>query len=394
MEPVATPVPQEVQEPCGLTPASLKHLKRKHEALVEEKARLQSEITGLQAQTREQRQQLSVMEEQVREAEARQAALEAEGRRAREAEQEQRGRAAELERANSQLEERLTAREAEIARLREALEQQRRLTREVCEASEQRTQEPPDTREFEQRIRQLEGERDALQQQLRQQAAEHDDMKRSVAGAMAAAEKAMAMHAFHLQHTEQLRAAKLMEAINNKVELHISVPRVTLSYNNAPPLVVSVAHGLSDGRIRDFLDNDVFPHFEPLWVRMDSLDKAPDGSSKRAYSTKMLERLTDAVKAFIVKSQTAEAGADLRLSSGGQSPRAGGGESGKVGRGAGGGGGHDTARRADASGASGGSSGGQNGLSDADRHKLLHLLRSGDDRGLDSKLVQLLEGRP
>merc|ERR1719284_1065914 len=103
-----------------------------------------------------------------------------------------------------------------------------------------------------------------------------------------------------------MRVTKLAEAINQKVELHISVPRVTLSYNNAPPLLVSCAAGIFEGRMRDFLEREVFPHFEPLWVRMDDLDQAPDGSSKRAYCTRMLERLTEAIKGFVMKSQLSD----------------------------------------------------------------------------------------
>mmetsp|Transcript_101672 Transcript_101672/g.323012 ORF Transcript_101672/g.323012 Transcript_101672/m.323012 type:complete len:477 (-) Transcript_101672:18-1448(-) len=392
------------EEPCGLTPASLKHLKRKYEVVLEEKARLQSEISGLQAQVREQRQRVSVLEEEVREAEVRQRALQEEVQRAQAAEEAQRSRADELERCNEKLEELLAAREAELARLREALEQQRRLTREVCEASERRTEAPPpvDASKFEQRIKSLEAERGALQQQLRDQALEQEDMKRAVAGAMGAAEKAMAMHALHVQRLEAMRVAKLMEAINYKVELHISVPRVTLTYNNAPPLVVSTALGLSDGKIRDFLDRDVFPHFEPLWVRIDALDQAPDGSTKRTYCTKMLERLTDAVKAFIMKSQTAEAGADLNISSTNspaQGPAGGGaGRAGPVVQTATSAIADGVSRRASGAeaGRGGGSGGGGtnlNDLSDADRAQLLQLLRSGDDRGLDGKLVQMLAGR-
>merc|ERR1719450_1588551 len=103
-------------------------------------------------------------------------------------------------------------------------------------------------------------------------------MQRSVVGAMAAAEKAMAMHACHVLQFEQLRSTKLSEAINQKVELHISVPRVTLSYNNAPPLLVSTAAGLGDDRICEFLTQEVFPHFEPLWCCLDRTEEAPDGS--------------------------------------------------------------------------------------------------------------------
>merc|ERR1719326_2267624 len=123
---------------------------------------------------------------------------------------------------------------------------------------------------------------------------------------MAAAEKVMTMHAAHLQRAEQLRVAKLAEAIQHKVELHISVPRVTLSYNNAPPLQVSAASAFGDDRIKEFLDTEVLTHFEPLWVTLDALDEAPDGTTKKAYSTRMLERLTEAVKGFVEKSQQSE----------------------------------------------------------------------------------------
>lgn len=308
-------------EPCGLTPASLKHLKRQRDALAEDKTRLQAELSGVQMQLREQRQRICALEGEVEEFEARVTAMRDDVRRACAALEEQRARASELDLQNSGLKRALTEREAEIARLQEAVEQQRLLTKEVCEAAEQRmedkTEDTSCLRDAQERIRQLEAEKEALLLQLRQQAVEHDDMKRSVAGAMAAAEKAIAMHAFHVQRVEQLRAAKLMEAINQKVELHISVPKVTLSYNDAPPLIVSASLGLSEGKIRDFLENGVFPHFEPLWVRLDGLDKAPDGSSKRAYSTKMLDRLTDAVKAFIMKSQQADqqASGDLSIAS-------------------------------------------------------------------------------
>ena len=44
----------------------------------------------------------------------------------------------------------------------------------------------------------------------------------------------------------------------------------------------------------------VFPHFDPLWVRLDGLDHAPDGSSKKAYSSRMLDRLTQAREAELV----------------------------------------------------------------------------------------------
>jgi len=298
---------------------------------------------------------------------------------ARAAEEEQRKRASELELRTVRLEELLSQHAAEIMRLKEDLKQQRLLTKEVCEAAEQRREDKNDSPrasrseldEAQAKIHQLEADTEDLERQLQQQAIERADMQRAVSGAMKAAEKAMAMHAVHAQRVDTIRGAKLVEAINAKVELHISVPKVTLSYNNAPPLVVSACAGLSESKIRDFLDCSVFPHFEPLWIRLDGLDKAPDGSSKRAYSTKMLDRLTEAVKAFIAKAQQPDSasGNDLSLQSA-----------------------QDTTSGGRHSAAEGLDSGGIDSLSGADKERLLHLLRSGDDRGLDSKLIQLMKG--
>jgi len=317
-------------------------------------------------------------------------------RQAQDAEAEQRSRADELERLNRTLEDSLALKESELARLRESLDEQRQLTKDVCEAAERRaaSTSTADNSAYEARIRQLEADNQSLREQLLQKVAEHEDMQRSVAGAMAAAEKSMSLLASHMLQVEQLRSAKLSEAINQKVELHISVPRVTLSYNNAPPLLISAAAGLGDGRIKDFLANEVFPHFEPLWVRMDTLDKAPDGSSKRAYSTKMLDRLTEAVKAFVLRSQQADAppGSDMSLVSCGSTPTAGSAQRNAVASlGAATAAMADSvARRANAGEAE--AKPGSRDLADADREKLLDLLRNGDDRGLDSKLCQLLGG--
>lgn len=362
-------------EPCGLTPASLKHLRRQRDALLEEKNRLLSELAGIQTTVREQGVRISDLEDELVQAEKKQAALLEDVRVAQAAEEDQRKRASELELRAVRLEELLSQRAAEIMRLKEDLERQRLLTKEVCEAAEQKIEDKKDLPraskaeldEAQEKIRQLEADKEDLQRQLQQQAIEHADMQRAVSGAMKAAEKAMAMHAVHSQRVETIRGAKLVEAINAKVELHISVPKVTLSYNNAPPLVVSAHAGLSEGKIRDFLDRSVFPHFEPLWVRLDGLDKAPDGSSKRAYSTKMLDRLTEAVKVFIAKAQQPDSasGNDLSLQSAQDTTS---------------GGRHSTGE------------GGIDSLSGPDKERLLDFLRSGDDRGLDSKLVQLMSG--
>eukprot|EP00913_Durusdinium_trenchii_P031580 g29572.t1 len=127
---------------------------------------------------------------------------------------------------------------------------------------------------------------------LQAQQEKHAEMKRN---------KAMQMHQQHSAQLEMLRSAKLAEAINQKVELHIAVPKVTLTYNNAPPLLISVAAALGEDRLQKFLDQEVFPHFEPLWVRLDGLDHAPDGSSKKAYSSRRPDGMQ--VKSFLARSQ-------------------------------------------------------------------------------------------
>lgn len=300
---------EEIDSPCGLTPASLKHLRRQNTKLTDERMRLQAELGACQVQVKEQRERASALEVEVQEGEARQERLRQEVLEVEEREKVQRNRVSELEGVNARLEESLASKEAEVARLRQALEEQLQLTNDVCEAAEARASADSAAQiaRLEQQVRSLQAERDALEKERQQHEAEKEDYMRRAAMAMAAAEKAMSIHTLHLQRAEQLRVAKLAEAIQHKVELHISVPRVTLSYNNAPPLLISAAAGLGEGRIKEFLDHEVFNNFEPLWVTLDGADQAPDGTSKKAYSTRMLERLTDAVKGFVEKSQRSDA---------------------------------------------------------------------------------------
>mmetsp|Transcript_32395 Transcript_32395/g.58889 ORF Transcript_32395/g.58889 Transcript_32395/m.58889 type:complete len:435 (-) Transcript_32395:20-1324(-) len=357
--PQAPPPLQE--EPSGLTPASLKHLKRQRDALAEEKIRLQAELEELRKQLKQFKEQVKVLEADLAESQK-------EAAEAKEKAEAEKERADMAEVINIKLEETLAQKEAEIERLRKALEDQRQLTQEVCEAAERRADKSSESnsrvKELEEELQKLRQENAKLHEDMKAQMRQHEEMGRNVAVAMAAAEKAMAMHAHHNNQVESLRTAKLAEAINQKVELHISVPRVTLSYNNAPPLTVSLATGLGEVKIRSFLDTEVFPHFEPLWVRMDGLDKAPDGSSKRAYATKMLDRLTAAVKAFVMKSQDSE-GSE----------------------------GFESLKAADNDSRESGSRGSKKEISDGDRAKLMQALREGDDKSLDDKLQEMLKSR-
>jgi hypothetical protein len=400
-------------------------VRRQNAKLVEEKERIQKDLDGAQAQIRELRERLAVIEEQLQDSEAQREQLRQQLAEALEDKEAQRIRADDAERLNVKLEETLAAKEAEVARLRQALEEQLQLTKEVCEAAERSSGEARAAAEsaeeiskLHEKVKRLETEKGDLEKERQRQDCEFAELQKRTVAAMAAAEKAMAMHAAHVHRVEQLRIAKLAEAIQHKVELHISVPRVTLSCNNAPPLLVSVASGLGDNRIKDFLDCEVFAHFEPLWVTLDALDKAPDGTSKKAYSSRMLERLTEAVKGFVEKSQRSESEGGLTPSvreslcqSGSEANPRSGAQGGSDVRGIGS---FDfrrdaspsvgceevaPARRSNGDAASppgpqqggGGSRCAMDSLAEVDRERLLCLLRAGDDRGLDAKLQEVLQ---
>jgi hypothetical protein len=433
--------PPEDSTVCGLTPASLKHLRRQNQKLTEEKESLKKDLESAQGVIRELRERIAALEEQLRESEEREEKLQQEVVEAREGEETQRKRADEAERQNARLEESLAAKEAEVARLRQALEEQLQLTKEVCEAAERSSGEARGLAEsaeeiarLGEQVKQLQQDKDALQKDKQRQELEAAMLQQRTAAAMTAAEKAMSMHAAHLQRVEQLRVAKLADAIQHKVELHISVPRVTLSYNNAPPLLISMAAALGDHRIKEFLDVEVFPYFEPLWVTLDAMDKAPDGTTKKAYSSRMLEKLTEAVKGFVEKSQrsdseggltpsvreplhsqelaqdgktvaVASSTAEGRRSSQADRDRAQGqgvgeavpsrqsaGDSSSK-RHTGSDLGGSSEPRASRTGQGSGTACAMDSLAEADRERLLSLLRSGDDRGLDSKLQELVQSR-
>ncbi|CAE7748650.1 unnamed protein product [Symbiodinium sp. CCMP2456] len=219
------PLPSE--EPCGLTPASLKHLRRQRDALNEEKNRLQAELQESTKQLKELKPQVASLSTQLEEAIASRAELETQV-------ESNRQRAERSEELSAKLEAVVAEKEAEIERLRKGLADQQKLTQEVCEAADRRDQQANEqnaaqVRDLQETIRKLKMENQQLLQEQQLQAKRQEEMAHSVAVAMAAAEKAMAMHAQHTSQLETLRTAKLAEAINSKVELHIAVPKVTLS---------------------------------------------------------------------------------------------------------------------------------------------------------------------
>lgn len=284
--------PQEVSA-SGLTPASLKHLRRQVDKLAEDRDRLSAEVASLQALLRSEQGRVSSLLSSLSEAEAREAALRQEVDAGREREEAQERRVRELAARSAALEESLSQREAERVALAKALEDQRELTKEVCLAAGRPRPAPAESHE---ELR-LENER------LR---AEIEALRRTMAEVAGVSEKAMLMVAMQADRVNKIRSGALSNAITGSIQLSVSVPRVTLSYNNAPPLEVDLATYLSEDKIRSILDRDVFPHFEQLWSRVDDIDQAPDGTSRQAYSTRMLDTLSQSIKGFVMKAQAAE----------------------------------------------------------------------------------------
>jgi DNA repair exonuclease SbcCD ATPase subunit len=210
---------------CGLTPASLKHLRRQNQKLTDEKETLRKDLENAQVTIRELRERLAALEEQLRESEERQEKLQQELVEAREGEAEQRKRAEDADRLNIRLEESLAAKEAEVARLRQALEEQLQLTKEVCEAAERSSGEARGLAEssdeiarLNEQVKQLQGEKNLFEKERQRLELESAAYQKQTAAAMGAAEKAMSVHAQLIQRMEQLRVAKLSDAISAKTE--------------------------------------------------------------------------------------------------------------------------------------------------------------------------------
>jgi hypothetical protein len=307
----------------------LKHLRRRCDSLSEEKEKLLAEIQRLEALLREQREQIAGMEAK-KDASRKEAATPAPFTSSKEENEVSRfeawtakevdlkARLARLEEERDLLDKTLSRRESEIERLRRELEEQLQIAKEQREAA-QRTNELESRASS--RVAELMGRVQVLEKQLGQLQGQNGDLEGQVgdlvrrvetsqkeASASAArAENLTKMHEDFKQKTEQLRTGIVGTAIQSKLELHISVPHVVLSYNNAPPLRVSTAIGLSKEKVGSFLESTLFPYFEPLWVCLDGMDVAPDGTNKKKYSARMLERLTDSIKDFIEKSQAGDA---------------------------------------------------------------------------------------
>lgn len=310
--------PQE--EPCGLTPASLKHLRRQNVALTEDKERLLAEVARLQALLRDMQNRVAQLEALPGEGEAKEASFKQALDEARALLAAEQARASELEEINAGLERLVSVHEAEIVRLREALEAELRKSSEAAreasvagqlsgEALVAKDALAKKVKELEDQVSHCQDERFRLEAQVTALKQELEQALKEAADAKNVVESASQLQAAHKQQMESLRTSLLGQAIQSKLELHIAVPHVVLTYNQAPPLVVSASVGLSKARIAKFLDSTLFPQFDPLWMCLDGVDRAPDGTNKRTYSSKMLERLTESIKDFIERSQNSEAAA-------------------------------------------------------------------------------------
>lgn len=391
---------------CGLTPASLKHLRRQNAKLTEDKDRLSVEVSAVSEKLRDEQSRVVGLQSSLVEAEARNLGLQEEVEAGLGREEEQASRISELSVAKAKVEETLMLREAEVETLKRSLEEQRELTRQVCRAADRQGSRMAAADSGDREAREaLEKQNGELRKQLAALSASascDNDLERlrsenealrkdltalknSMAEVAGAAEQAMLLSAAQMDKVNKIRNGALADAINRKIELHVSVPKVTLTYNNSPALAVGLGTFLSQDRIRSFVDREVFPHFEPLWVRVDDLDKAPDGTSKKAYCTRMLEMLTQSIKGFVMKAQSSDSGPgedlpQLSSSDGATAPTAAGAQSPL---------GMSGPLRAKSR-TSTLASGGVSEMAEDDRERLLALIRSGDDRGLDSKLRQML----
>ncbi|CAK0869684.1 unnamed protein product [Prorocentrum cordatum] len=252
----AQPPAEDAGAGCGVTPASLKHLRRQNATLAEGLERAGTEVAALQARLQDEQGRASGLAASLAEAEHREAALQQEVAVGRGRENAQCRRIEELSLLNARLEESLSLREAEVLTQRRTLAQLR----------------------------------------LRQAA----DAFRSE-GRHAAARGAAPAEAASGEPQPQARGGALADALAGKIQVHVSIPRVTVAYNGAPPLEVSLASCLGQDRIRHFLDRNLLPHLEPLWLRMDDLDEAPDGTSKEAYSAKIMDALAQSIQVFVAK---------------------------------------------------------------------------------------------
>merc|ERR1711979_124545 len=94
---------------------------------------------------------------------------------------------------------------------------------------------------------------------------------------------------------EGARVAELIASvITSNIILNICLPHAVLRFNNASPVVVGT-DWLAKDTLHAFINKQVSPFFEPIWLRLDKTDLAPDGNSQQMYKDRTLDLLTEAV---------------------------------------------------------------------------------------------------
>eukprot|EP00929_Paragymnodinium_shiwhaense_P013736 TRINITY_DN121589_c0_g1_i1.p1 TRINITY_DN121589_c0_g1~~TRINITY_DN121589_c0_g1_i1.p1 ORF type:complete len:462 (+),score=136.41 TRINITY_DN121589_c0_g1_i1:93-1478(+) len=308
----------------GLTRASLLHLRRQRDKLVDEKAKLEAELSSVSVLLKQLQERNAVVEEELRIAKE-----EAERQRAEALRwqtqseewqalaEERQAHLEEAQRAAEALKATVDLRDEEITRLRLALEEQRRVVKEVLEtAGSAGSDDSERVAALERQVKELRCKTEELQMKNGMLSRDKEELQQQLLSAVLLAKQAKVVHDRNCEVIERLKCFQLGEAMKGRIALSMAVPKVTLNYNNAPPLNLSFASAIGEERIRRFLDKEVFVHFEPMWVSLDGVDDAPDGTTKKQYAERMLQMLTDAVKRFVEKAQTGDPTEDA----GGPSP--------------------------------------------------------------------------
>lgn len=363
----------------GLTVASLKHVRRKCDKLAEEKTRLTAEVQELQALLKEHRENCPCLAKRISE-------LEIDLKKVEEREQELISRNQDLERVNCKQEDTLARLEAEISRLKQGMEEQLKFNQSSHENDVEEMQ-AAQLLSMEEHAKQLDRARMALDEQVARLMFERDEAQGRLQACMILLQKTRAEAA-------ELKSDVISDAIKKKIMIHILAPKVTLSYNNAPP--VSFSPG-SPGHacVRDLVETEVTPHFKPLWAALDGVDKSPDGTAATAYADKILDFLTKSVKSHIERIMNGDPESPQQTK--GNHPSSESHDSfasGGVGKGwyAANGTSNDPIGGPSArSRGSGSDSVDKPPLSDADKKKLLGLIRNGDDSGLDDAICSMMK---
>eukprot|EP00929_Paragymnodinium_shiwhaense_P037485 TRINITY_DN19969_c0_g1_i1.p1 TRINITY_DN19969_c0_g1~~TRINITY_DN19969_c0_g1_i1.p1 ORF type:complete len:524 (+),score=128.69 TRINITY_DN19969_c0_g1_i1:77-1573(+) len=284
----------------GLTPASLKHLRRQCEGLSEERVRLLAEIARLRALL----DRSTATPETAAKSACDEDTMDLEGLR------DEAGRAYALAAAESARSAELRARAAEledeVARLKKALEDQRvEMERKLADhASQAETARAAAEAAFaaaEAAWKERAEEREQLVARLRKQVleleSEQESWRRRAHDAEAALKVTSTEYADFKKRYEAMKVKLVADSV--KMQLHVCIPETTLVFDEDTSTRIGLSVALTRDRLGDFVKNDVFPHVKPLWLCLDGMDRAPDGTSEKKYSDKLLGMFASAIEDFV-----------------------------------------------------------------------------------------------